>query len=72
MASLTLYTKIETLPTSLKKKAEKFIDKLLNEQREAQGEDVESKKEREFGSLKGKIHLLEDFDSPLDDFNEYM
>jgi hypothetical protein len=25
-----------------------------------------------FGCLKGKIHLAEDFDAPLDDFKDYM
>lgn len=27
---------------------------------------------RELGHAKGKIHISDDFDQPLDDFNEYM
>ncbi len=30
------------------------------------------KGERELGKYKGKIHLSEDFNAPLDDFKEYM
>ncbi len=33
---------------------------------------VEFKKNRVFGSSKGKYKLSKDFDAPLDDFSEYM
>ncbi|MFN5620875.1 MAG: DUF2281 domain-containing protein [Flavobacteriales bacterium] len=71
MTSLTLYTQIEALPSKLKKEAKKMLKEML----ENQGKDkskVSSIKKRTFGSLKGKIHLADDFDSPLEDFNEYM
>jgi prevent-host-death family protein len=30
------------------------------------------KQQRQFGSAKGLIHMRDDFDAPLDDFQEYM
>lgn len=74
MTSLSLYTKLETLPSSLKKKAKKFIEDLLEGQNQKlKNEDnTPAKKERLFGSLKGKIHLSDDFDAPIDDFKDYM
>jgi hypothetical protein len=73
MTSLTLYTKIETLPSKLKKEVKKFIEEML----ESQNNDKENSKksvlkERTFGSLKGKIHISDDFDAPLDEFKDYM
>jgi hypothetical protein len=55
----------------LKKEAKKLLEDML----ENQGKEKSKKssiKKRAFGSLKGKIHLAEDFDSPMDDFKEYM
>jgi hypothetical protein len=71
MTSLTLYRQIEALPSKLKKKAKKLLEDML----EIQGKEKSKKssiKKRAFGSLKGKLHLAEDFDSPMDDFKEYM
>ena len=33
---------------------------------------AEPLKEREFGCMKGKIWMADDFDAPLDDFKDYM
>ena len=33
---------------------------------------IKSKKEREFGCLKGQIWIADDFDAPLEDFKDYM
>lgn len=33
---------------------------------------AQSKKQRQFGTAKGLIKMADDFDSPLDDFKEYM
>ena len=33
---------------------------------------IASKRQRQFGSAKGKIWMSEDFDEPLEDFREYM
>ena len=37
-----------------------------------QTENSRKKNEIVFGSLKGKIHLPEDFDEPLEDLKDYM
>ena len=34
--------------------------------------ETEPWKEREFGCLKGKIWMADDFDAPLEDFKDYM
>ncbi len=33
---------------------------------------IANKRQRQFGSAKGKIWMSEDFDEPLNDFREYM
>ncbi|MBU3663924.1 MAG: DUF2281 domain-containing protein [Bacteroidetes bacterium] len=73
MTSLTLYTKIETLPADLKAKAKSFIEHLMEKSVENKNNDQNQRVEkRSFGSLKGKIILSDDFDEPLEDFKEYM
>jgi hypothetical protein len=73
MTSLSLYTKIETLPPALKEEAKDFIEYLLEKTKKKKKESEPNKKsEKIFGSLKGKISLSEDFDEPLDDFKDYM
>lgn len=69
MTSLSLYTKIETLPSDLKKEASDFIDFLVEKTKQKKGS---SDQKPVFGCLKGKIHLADDFDAPLDDFQDYM
>ena len=67
MNSLSIYTKLETLPTNLKQEVSDFIDFLMQKS--------SSKKKKivpQFGSAKGKIKMSPDFDAPLDDFKEYM
>lgn len=71
MTSLSLYTKIETLPPALKEEAKDFIEYLL-EKTKKKKKVAEPKSKKTFGSLKGKISLSEDFDEPLDDFKDYM
>lgn len=70
MTSLSLYTTLETLPSKQKEKAKKFIAELVESNKNHTSDT--NKKKREFGAMKGKIHMSEDFDSPLDDFNDYM
>ena len=69
MTSLTLYTKLETLPSDLKKEATDFIESLVL--KNSKLEKVKTAKPK-FGSLKGKITLSEDFDAPLAIFKDYM
>ncbi|HVI46818.1 MAG TPA: DUF2281 domain-containing protein [Chitinophaga sp.] len=67
MNSLSIYTKLETLPKDLKQEVSDFIDFLV------QKSSVKKKKIiPQFGSAKGKIKMSPDFDAPLDDFKEYM
>ncbi|MFC5284910.1 DUF2281 domain-containing protein [Pedobacter alpinus] len=69
MTSLTLYTKLETLPPNLKKEAKNFIESLIKKTNKQKEQQINQPK---FGSLKGKITLSEDFDDSLDVFNDYM
>lgn len=67
MSSIQLYSRIDSLPSDLKKEAEDFIDFLIQK----------SKKEkkptkRTLGLAKGRISIPENFDDPLTDFKEYM
>ena len=63
MNTVNLYTKIEALPPDLKKEVLAFIEKLIKNNKKNKLENHVG-----FGSLKGKIHLSDDFDEPLDDF----
>lgn len=66
MTSLSLYTKLEALPSELKEEAKKFIDNLLKKNQKKSGIDPQ-KTSPKFGALKGKIHLSPDFDEPLNE-----
>jgi len=67
MRSISLYTKINSLPENLRKEANDFIDFLLQKSKK-----IKKSKNRKAGFLKGKIEMSSDFDEPLDDFKEYM
>jgi hypothetical protein len=66
MTATMLYTKISALPPSLIKEVNDFVEFLKTKQRK------NKIKERKFGCAKGLIIMHEDFDSPLEDFKEYM
>ncbi|PZU86703.1 MAG: hypothetical protein DI529_08270 [Chryseobacterium sp.] len=70
MTTLSLYKKIENLSPALRKEAEDFIEFLLDKTKKK--EKTPKKPKKTFGSLKGKVSLSEDFDSPLEDFKDYM
>jgi len=74
MASLSLYTKLETLPSALKEEAKNFIEYLVEKTKKNKTESQPNQKinKRVFGCLKGKIQLSDDFDAPIDDFKDYM
>lgn len=73
MTSLSLYTKIETLPPALKEEAKDFIEYLLEKtKKKNKNSEFQNQSKKAFGSLKGKISLSEDFDEPLEDFKDYM
>jgi hypothetical protein len=67
MNSLSIYTKLETLPQDLKQEVSDFIDFLLQKRLTKKKKAIP-----QFGSAKGKIKMAPDFDAPIDDFKEYM
>ena len=67
MTSISLYTKISSLPENLKDEANDFIDFLISKKK-LSGKKIK----RKAGFLKGKIEMSQDFNKPLDDFNDYM
>ncbi len=67
MGAFTLTKEIETLPTELQQEVVDFVEFLKIKYQQKQ-----PLKEREFGFAKGKVKLNEDFDSPLDEFKDYM
>ena len=65
MTDLNFYTKISSLPDYLKSEVVDFIDFLSRKKKK---DKPVRKKDRVFGSAKGKIILMPDFDDPVDDF----
>jgi hypothetical protein len=73
MESRTLVKKIAKLPDELKLKVEKYVDDLVDEAKNSSTLKSDIKQNnRGFGSLKDKIWMAEDFNSPLEDFKDYM
>lgn len=61
--------KVRLLPEALQTKVLHFAEFLA----EREAASAPSQKTRSgFGILKGKIHLSDDFDAPLDEMKEYM
>ena len=60
-------TEIKALPPELRQEVEDFVAFLR-----AKKKNVTGFTEREFGYAKGKVRLADDFDAPLNVFNEYM
>ena len=67
MKSISLYTKISSLPENLKREVDDFVDFLLKKKK-----NIKKAGNRKAGFLKGKIQISPDFEKPLDDFNNYM
>lgn len=67
MATIQLFTKIYSLPPSLIKEVNDFVDFLTSKNK------IKPRiKERKFGYAKGMFKIHADFDEPLADFKEYM
>ncbi|MEI6142981.1 MAG: DUF2281 domain-containing protein [Mariniphaga sp.] len=66
MTTTMLFTKINSLPPSLKKEVDDFVEFLKAKKRKNRI------KERKFGCAKGLIVMHDDFDAPLEDFKEFM
>lgn len=69
MTDLKLYTKISTLPESLKAEVIDFID-FISTKRKRIPKKVG--KGRTFGYARDSIILKPGFDDPIEDFKEYM
>lgn len=67
MADIDIYTKLTTLPDSLKKEVNDFVDFLKSKSVTKR----KNKPQRKPGLAKGLIQMEDDFDEPLDDFKEY-
>jgi hypothetical protein len=67
MNALNIYAKINTLPPSLLKEIDDFVEYLKTKQK-----SKERVIERKFGCAKGLFVLHDDFDDSLDDFKDYM
>ncbi len=67
MNDIELYSKLASLSGDLKKEADEFLDFLKSKMKSEQ--HSQSKKA---GLAKGLIKMKDDFDEPLDDFDEYM
>ena len=73
MTSLSLHTRLEALPSKFKREVKRLIEEMLeNKKNKKESARRTLLKKRSFGSLKGKIHLADDFDAPLNDFKDYM
>lgn len=70
MDNISLYTRINSLPSHLQKEVRDFVEFLKQRLEKDKSGDLD--KPRVFGQLKGKIEISPDFDEPLDDFKDYM
>ena len=67
MSSLSIITKLDSLPNNLKQEAADFIDFLVEKSSTAK-----RKIKPQAGSAKGMIKMAPDFDEPLEEFKDYM
>jgi hypothetical protein len=66
MTNTSLEIEINSLPKSLRDEVADFVAFL-----KSKNKHKPALKKREFGFAKGKIELSDDFDEPLDVFNDY-
>jgi hypothetical protein len=66
MTATMLYSKISSLPPSMIKEVDNFVDFLKSKKKK------NKVKERKFGCAKGLIIVHDDFDAPLEEFKDYM
>ena len=67
MTDIDIYTKLATLPESLKREVNDFVD-FLKAKSVSKGN---AKTQRKAGLAKGLIQMKDNFDEPIDDFKEY-
>ncbi|MFC1223907.1 DUF2281 domain-containing protein [Pedobacter sp. BG31] len=69
MDQLHILEKIKMIPVAYQQEVEDFIDFIL-QKKVSQKNAVKSN--RKLGLLKGKMKMSDDFNTPLDDFKDYM
>lgn len=67
MTNTALYTRISTLPKSIQDEIFDFTEFLIQKNK-----DKLSKIHPKAGCMKGIFTMRDDFNEPLDDFNDYM
>ena len=67
MNNVSLYSKLNSLPTELRKEVEEFIQALI-----VKSKRNKKKTNRQPGLAKGLIEMKPGFDDPLEDFKAYM
>lgn len=67
MTDTTLYTKIASLPATLKEELLNYMEYLVQK-----NQSNEKKKHPKAGCMKGTFKMEDDFNAPLDDFKPYM
>ena len=70
MDSTLLYSKLSALPQHLRAEVADFIDYLATKYQDNQ--PASSRPKPQFGSGRGMFVMHDDFDEPLEDFDEYM
>ncbi len=70
MKATEIIEKIGQLPEAMLPSVSDYIDYMLEKAKKEA--DFEQTKERQLGTLKGKLWIAPDFDAPLDEFKEYM
>jgi hypothetical protein len=68
MTDLQLYTKLSGLPSGIKAEVSDFIDFLMHKA----VHKPEKLKKRIPGKAKGMIRMKDNFDDPIEGFNEYV
>ena len=68
MTDIQLYTKLSRLPSNLKSEVSDFIDYLVYKSKR----NSKNKSRRIPGKATGLIKMKENFDDPIEGFNEYL
>lgn len=67
MTDIQLYTKLSDLPTELKKRVSDYIDSLM-----AKEQAANKSKKRKAGLAKDLISIKDNFNDPIEGFEDYL
>lgn len=68
MTDIQLYTKLSGLPSNLKMEVAHFIDFLKFKSQNIESQNIK----RSAGKAKGLVQMKDNFDDPIEGFNEYL